>query len=275
MKKMEKISILNLSVIFTLLILTFSVKSQDGIVDNSKFVSQSIPDNMTAGETYKIIVTFENTGTTNWKPDEYMLKIMGEIEAGSMNTWGHPEVNLAQVVEAGNTVSFELKITAPLAEGTYAFRCQMMHGNYLFGQTNKKTEVIVNPVTGLTDAVNSAAFVEQTVPRIMISGFEYKVMITMTNSGKTTWTPGKHKLVYLDPSGNAFSNNLWGVSTVEITENIAPGATKVFNFDVKAQEKEGSYKFQWRMYSSEGGFFGDASKVVSIIVKPKDFERKR
>lgn len=78
MKKILKSGAAVFCVLINAFFLYTAVYAQDGTlrtVDNSNFVSQSVPDNMVAGETYKVIVTFKNVGTTTWRPDEYKLRI--------------------------------------------------------------------------------------------------------------------------------------------------------------------------------------------------------
>jgi hypothetical protein len=260
--------------VFCVLINSFflhtAVYAQDGTtrtVDNSNFVSQSVPGNMVTGETYKVIVTFMNVGTTTWKPDEYKLRIESGPEASAVNVWGVSDVNLSYNVEPGKTVSFELKVTAPSTDGAYQFVSKMMHGDYYFGQSNERTDVTVGPKVNIQETVNSGAFVEQTVPKLMKMGSTHKVSITFTNTGKTAWTPGKYRLVNLDSKGDALNNKLWDVESVELTETIAPGATKVFIFKVTAPHEKGNYLFQWRMSSSDGGLFGDATNAVDVVVQ--------
>ncbi len=66
---------------------------------------------------------------------------------------------------------------------------------------------------------------------------------------------------------NTSISNVWGINRVELNENVYPGATKVFSFNVIAPTTSGSYLFQWRMSSSDGGLFGDASNPKYIYVE--------
>jgi hypothetical protein len=240
-------------------------------VDNSKFITQSIPDNMAAGENYNGIVTFENTGTTTWYPNEYKLRIIAGPSV-TMGTWGISEMPITQIIEPGKTISIELKLIAPSAEGTHLFQSQLMHGSNMFGETSKEAQVIVSARTFSGEVFNSSAFVDQTVPTYMVLGNKYKVSISMTNTGKTAWTPGKYRLVLLEPTGVITTSNYWGSNSIELTDNIGPGSSKVFSFEI-APTQAGVYPLQWRMSSSDGGLFGDATKSVSVEVKAPPIEK--
>ncbi|MBK8549501.1 MAG: hypothetical protein IPL53_00015 [Ignavibacteria bacterium] len=58
-------------VVFALIALQlfgFNINSQTKMGYDSKFVNQSIPDRMTPGQKYNLIVTFQNSGSTSWVP---------------------------------------------------------------------------------------------------------------------------------------------------------------------------------------------------------------
>jgi len=250
-------------------------QGQNSTVDNSKFINHSIPDNMTVGETYNVVVTFENSGTTIWNAGEYKLRVLGtgnNTYTGT-NVWGVSDQTLTSHIEPGKTLTFELKLKAPSAEGIYTFQTELLRGNNKFGESSPLISVSVGSGSGTGFLLSSAAFVEQTVQDKMEAGKNYKVMITMTNSGKTTWTPGLYRLSFLDPSGTGSTDKKWGLNSVEITENIAPGATKVFVFEVTAPEA-GNYTLQWRMSGSQTGLFGDATNIAVIEVSPSRDETK-
>lgn len=247
------------------LILTAGLFGQGRTVDDAKFINQSIPDRMSPGQSYTLIVTFENTGTTAWTPNDYSLRINpGKEDIKSI--WSVDEFPIGKFIEKGNTVSFEVKVVSPTAEGVYPFNVQMMHGLYIFGEASKQVDISVSSQVNLSDALNSAAFVEQSIPPVMEAGRPYKVMISMTNTGKTTWTKGMYRLVLIDASGNAYTGGNWNTYSVSLDEDIKPGSTKVFNFEL-VPVSHGSYTLQWRMTSSDAGLFGDATNPAVISVK--------
>jgi hypothetical protein len=267
---MCNISFINkLSIKLIVLLMAISISqfsyAQGTSLDNARFISQSVPDNVASGQTYTFVVTYENNGTLSWTPNDYRLKILS-IDAKAFNVWGIDEIPLAQVVEVGHSISFEIKITAPTTEGTYQFQTQMSRtGNY-FGEPSKRLDLVVAFGQTTSEIVNSAAFVEQSVPKAMETGKQYKVMIAMSNTGKTSWTPGSYRLVLLDPSGDRIGNSvLWSTSSIELSETIAPGSSKVFNFELTPYVA-GTYTLQWRMSSSNGGLFGDASNPETVTV---------
>jgi uncharacterized protein affecting Mg2+/Co2+ transport len=264
---------LSLFILFLLAVIksTDAQTSQVTVADNSSFVTESVPSAMNPDQSYKVIVTFKNTGTTTWMPSgtaaQYSYKLAVIDNGDKMfptGVWGVVESQVTKSIEPGETVSFELNVKAPSAPGTYSFEWSMMHADIYFGEHSKPVMVNVGGNSG--SVTNSSAFVEQRVSEVMSNGNSYDIKITMTNSGSSTWTSGLYKLVYLDPRMNPTTNNVWGLTAVSLKENISPGSTYDFNFTVTAPVQPGMYPFQWGMMSGDGQVFGDASKHLSINV---------
>ena len=92
---------------------------------------------------------------------------------------------------------------------------------------------------------DGATFVSQSVPNSMEAGRSYQVSVTFCNSGSTTWT-------YVAPPANGSyvgttnyirlgsrfpqDNTIWGLNRVNLSpgDNITPGTTKTFSFNVTA-----------------------------------------
>jgi hypothetical protein len=71
----------------------------------------------------------------------------------------------------------------------------------------------------------------------------------------------------LDAAGNPLTGNFWNTYSVSLDENISPGSSKVFNFDV-IPFAPGTYTLQWRLASGETGLFGDLSNPAVVTVTP-------
>jgi len=264
MKAISKVRVIFIIIVFQLL--SFSINSQTKMGYDSKFVNQSIPDRMTPGQKYNLIVTFQNSGSASWAPGEVRLKLFSNEETKSP-VWAVSELDLVKTIESENTATFEITVTAPSEEGVYNISTQLTNSTGVFGDVSKILEISVNREVGLNDALNSSAFVEQTVPSQMEAGKSYKVMISYTNTGKTSWDKGSYKLIMLDPSGNPLTGNFWNNYSVSLDETISPGGSKVFNFDI-IPYSAGTYTLQWRIASGETGLFGDVSNPAVVTVTP-------
>ncbi len=258
-------------VLLLLLVCSYTINSQTSTVDNAKFINQSVPDRMTPGESYTLILTFENTGTTYWSPGEYRIRV-NTVDIKPSSLWSVSEMDLVKIIEPGNTATFEVKVTAPSTEGVYPFKAELIHGSYVFGESSNPINISVSRQSGSTNDLNGSAFVEQTIPSVMEAGRSYKVSISMTNIGKTTWIAGNYRLVMLDASGNALTGGNWNAYSVSIDRNIEPGGSKVFNFEVMPLQ-EGTYTLQWRMAAGDAGLFGDATKTAVVTVKKVEVKK--
>jgi hypothetical protein len=112
---------------------------------------------------------------------------------------------------------------------------------------------------------NHATFVTQTVPAQMTGGRLYPVSITMKNTGSTTWTrDAGYKLGAQNPQ----DTGRWGVARVElgVGETVPPGATRRFDFQVRAPASGASYPFQWRMLREFVEWFGDYTPTVNVTI---------
>jgi hypothetical protein len=262
---------LSIFLIVSPFIISSDLKGQTRTVDDARFINQSVPNRMAPGQTYNLIITFENTGTTFWMPGEYSIKVTSG-DNYSPSDWSMKKLDLVRIIEPGNSVSFEVPVTAPSTEGVYTFKAHLLHGDYVFGETSIPHDITVSSQVRYSEALNSSAFVEQSVPSHMEIGNLYKISIAMTNTGKTVWTPGMYRLVMLDASGKAYSGNSWNMYSENLSESIPPGGTKVFIFDI-APFLPGNFTLQWRMASSETGLFGDASSPSVVTVKLKEVEK--
>jgi hypothetical protein len=68
-------------------------------------------------------------------------------------------------------------------------------------------------------------------------------------------------------SQSPYNNTTWGFNRVPLpVDNIAPGQSATFNFQVTAPGAPGSYAFQWGMQREAYGAFGASAAAVSIKV---------
>ena len=96
--------------------------------NNSKFISQSVPAQMTAGQSYQVSVTMRNTGANSWtKAKQYKL---GSLNPQDNLNWGlgrvdlEPNDSVEPIDQTDKTFAFTVK--APATPGTYNFQWKML-----------------------------------------------------------------------------------------------------------------------------------------------------
>ncbi|HEX5735108.1 MAG TPA: DUF4214 domain-containing protein [Blastocatellia bacterium] len=235
--------------------------SGGGGTNNSSFVSQSVPGSMTAGQTYSVIVTMRNNGTTTWTTGSYKL---GSQNPQDNTTWGVSRVSLPNPISPGFDVSITFNVTAPTTAGTYNFQWRMLQeGTGFFGASTANLSIQVATAGGST---NNASFIDQAVPETMIAGQVYPFSVTMRNTGTTTWSASSG---YALGSSNPTSNTTWGMSRVNLSGNQGPNNEVTFRVNLVAPATPGTYNFQWRMVR-DNVFFGTPSDNLSIVVNATD-----
>ncbi len=225
--------------------------------NNAAFVSQSVPTTMTAGQSYAVSITLQNTGGTTWTTAAgYKL---GSPNPQDNTTWGFGRVALPASVNPGANVTFNFTVTAPGTAGSYNFQWRMVRELVeWFGATTPNVVVTVQ-----APASDNASFVSQSVPATMTAGKTYGVSVTMKNTGGTTWSAASG---YKLGSQNPQDNTTWGLNRVSVAGSVAPNANHTFSFNVTAPSTPGTYNFQWRMQRDGAGFFGAASTNVAVSV---------
>jgi len=116
-------------------------------IDNAQFISQQVPTEMIAGQSYEISITMKNTGTTTWNWQE-------QYKLGSRNprdnfNWGSNRTHLKynQSVAPGEEYTFKFTITAPLILGKYNFQYRMVK-EYIRWFGSFSNNIQVNVISG-------------------------------------------------------------------------------------------------------------------------------
>lgn len=223
---------------------------------SADFVDQTVPTMVLAGQTVPVTITMKNVGDFSWFVNQG-FKLGAE---GDSMIWGLNRAPLTADVMPNGQTAFTFNITAPSTPGTYNFQWRMLQeGVQRFGDVTPNTAITV------LAASNQAQFISQSVKSVMTASEFTTVSITMKNVGNTTWRTGSN---YWLGSQNAPDNMTWGLNRVVLPNDVPPGATVTFTFDVIAPAKSGTYNFQWRMVQDGVEWFGPQTPNVLVSVKP-------
>jgi subtilisin-like proprotein convertase family protein len=123
-------------------------------------------------------------------------------------------------------------------------------------------QLINRPVT------HQAEFLGQTLRQPQHCRAITEATVTMRNTGTSTWRATDN--FYLVSQG-PYGNNTWGRVNVTLApgEQIAPGQSKKFRFNVVAPSTPGSYWFQWQMRKASAPQinFGEFSLGTFVTVR--------
>ena len=129
------------------LVKVITVGGGGGGTDNSQYISDTIPTQMTPGQVTNVSVTMKNTGTATWSE-------AGLYRLGAMNDSDPFYYTNRILLNGGETIApqaqkqFSFTMTAPATPGTYTTDWQMVHdGVAWFGGTLVKSVVVKNMVS--------------------------------------------------------------------------------------------------------------------------------
>jgi len=233
-----------------------------------KFISQLLPNTMSAEETYSIVVQYKNNGSSTWtRNDGYRLRLVSQKKI-----WNITRVKMGKkdIVPPGEIATFRFKLKAPKKQGTYPIQWRMQKGGVYFGE-----ETPLQKVTVIGSKVKKGAeFIYQDVPKlnktgqlyaILNAGEIYPVTVTFKNSSNKTWRQGLIALGSQKPAGNM----TWSIDRIELKKNesIKPGGIKTFNFKIITPLEPGIYNFQWQMVEGFNHWIGAKTENIAITVK--------
>ena len=118
----------------------------------SQFVSQSVPSQMNAGQTYTVSVTYKNIGQGTWNTAEAFN--LGSQNVRDNSTWGISRVHVPSSIGPGQTATFRFNVRAPSNTGHYNFQWQLVDDNVAwFGPLTPNVNInVVVPPSGYLSA---------------------------------------------------------------------------------------------------------------------------
>lgn len=239
-----------------------TIKVKPLILD-SQLVSENIPTSMVGGTSYDIALTYKNTGSHPWTAaDGYKLGLDYISETyKDFGIEGRAYINPAQVVNPGENITFNLKLTAPMTGGSYTLNFKMLkEGHAWFGPMLFKTINVAGK------AALSYELVSENIPSVMEPGKTYNVSLKLKNTGAETWTASnKHRLGldYVSESYKLFG--LEGRAYLNSNTSIKSGETATFNLTIKAPTTVGNYSLDFKMLKEGVTWFGPTiNKKISV-----------
>jgi hypothetical protein len=131
-----------------------------GTVNDASSLSQSVPVEMTAGQSYNVSVTMRNSGTSTWTAGAYSL---GSSNPAGNSIWSVNRVALSSSVGPGSNVTFSFSVTAPAAAGSYNFQWRMLQeGVGYFGAPSSNIAVNVAAGGSVPVSITTLSFPDAT-----------------------------------------------------------------------------------------------------------------
>jgi hypothetical protein len=228
----------------------------------------SVPTSLSPGQTVQVRIRAYNTGTTTWTALSNFRLAAGSSNNVTWSGWScggyslsanNARAYLCNSVAPGGFHDFFFNVTAP-ATGPAFFSAQMVQdGVQFFGDLETWTITVSGATDNATVVTGSS-----TVPTSMTNGQRVRVTVRVTNTGTTTWSAGAlYRLAALSTNGVTWSNFGCGGYANSVTDaraylcnNVAPGASHDFQFDITAPASGTSTRLAVRMVRDGVAFFG-------------------
>jgi hypothetical protein len=128
--------------------------------------------------------------------------------------------------------------------------------------TYRADEMYLRVLSTSPGLIHRSGFLRQNLPSVMLSGRTCPVSVTMRNDSLVTWTRQEGYRLGIENDGQ---NGNWGISRVELPEDVLPGGEVTFNFHVTAPEP-GVHHMHWRMVMDGVEWFGNSTADVAVDV---------
>jgi hypothetical protein len=210
------------------------------------------------GERRQVSVTVSNAGGGAWNSTQFMLHWVPNT---TFFSWA--DTSIVPTVNPGDPAQvLHFSIVAPTTAGSYTFSARMFLAGTGGGFFPNAGSAVNVPITvGMATPVLGATLVSQNFPTTVAPGASFNVSVTMSNAGSATWTAGTTFLFYCRNN----PTNAWGQVYAKTAADVVAGANGTFNLALKAPASGAPSTFQWQMYDTQVGFFGDlVSEQVAV-----------
>src|SRR5262245_46744110 len=148
--------------------------------DGAELVAAHLPTALACGQSFAAWLTFRNSGTTTWTPEEGYALGAGEHE----DPLGVPgRVYLAREVHPGDSYTVQFTLTGPLDPGGYYTDWQMVREFvHWFGPVAARSVKVA-----CATPTDDAELVDYHLPTALGCGESDVAWVTLRNSGTTTW----------------------------------------------------------------------------------------
>ncbi len=227
---------------------TVTVSASSSPVDGATYISNDIPSDMWSGNSYKVNVTMQNTGTTTWTSgSSYQLTALNDATNFGSSA---QSVLVPHNVAPGETVKFTFTMTAPTKTSITKYtnlKFGMKKGTTSFGSQTPSIAVRVLPNADIANVVTS------TYANTMESGSTQTVSVTMKNMGGYTW---KNASYTLQPYSTDASKFTVATQYIPVGVEVPPEGSYVFTYDITAPTvaSDKSYSPNFYMYNRTNRF---------------------
>jgi hypothetical protein len=110
--------------------------------DAARYVRETMPTTVHAGQQFFVQVTMRNVGTNNWVASSGYSLVQAKFLPVD---WGVVAVPVVGTIAPGQEMNFTFAAKAPTTPGTYKIEWQMSHSSVNFGDITANKSIVVVP----------------------------------------------------------------------------------------------------------------------------------
>jgi hypothetical protein len=220
-----------------------------------------LPARLQCGKTFRASITLLNTGATIWTSADALAAVGGE---DAFTEAVRVAIPAGVEVTPGESHTFRFPLTAPeiaLPGARTAWRMVGEDGVW-FGDTAIQAVAVECPAR-----IDDAELLDADVPARLTCAQSYPVTITVRNAGSTRWSKRDGYALGTVEGGQDFR----APGRIPLADRavVPPAAVHAFTATLVAPDAAGTYRLEWRMARTGGGFFGPAvQQPVRVVCAP-------
>jgi hypothetical protein len=213
-------------------------------------------------------MSFDSTATS--RPSPTATQVWGMLNIG-WPTADRVAIQQEDVVPPGAIGTFTFRVRAPTEPGSYLLRLRPV----IDGTVWMEDEGAFLVVTTMAD-YHSAWVSQSAYPTLRMGSTSDLITVTFKNTGTLSWLRGRDgRQLNLGVAENA---QVWSASSVgwpifdrvaiQNEDEVKPGQTATFSFQVRAPAKPGTYQLKLRPVVDGATWLDDQGVFVTIVVIP-------
>ena len=208
-----------------------------------------------------VSLTFDNCSGMRWTATDFAL--FPQLTSDDGWAWGNRRVALPADVPDGAEVVIPFEIVAPPQSGSYDFAWAIARDDSRTLEEHSPTVKVAVVVPADCSAPGPIArFRGQVAPSDFVpTGAAIHASVTFDNCGTVPWTrAGGFRL----GSQADQDNTVWGMSRVELPNDVAPGTQVTIPIEATAPTQPGAYRFAWKIVEEGVKWIDEGSPVVNV-----------
>ena len=222
--------------------------------------SVSAQPTMTAGSTQVLQITLRNNGSATWDANTKLAPLPHDMASPFFdpNSWENAgRISSIGALAPGEVKTVPVTLRAPTTAGSYTVSFTLLQELVVWMSSPPESSLSF-PIT-VTQATYSGTLVgTPTYQASMVAGTTQVVQVTIRNTGTASWDSNSRLSPLPGDQSSALADTSWqSLTRVMAAGPVVSGATKTFQFTIKAPSTPGTYKQSFGLVQEAVTWFAD------------------